>query len=728
MQAVQAQLAFYFTGSRDERALGAVDELALRPALLAHYSDLTSLRYDFPIVLLRQHADVPFMSLTSVTDRLAAALAPAEADRARVMKQLARHEAEVRRLVAGGATGTLGKLWDLAARAAAGDAELRQTLSKARAALDCDGQVVDCDASLPPRLFIRAWRFTQDRKSERVRAELGQLVLRLTRILQADFAGSAAGRTPLQLQAAVGTTFENAFDFEQMSSILGSVAQSTGLSASRRSRIERVLRVLEEQRFFQLDGHSQRRAGEPYAFVYTSCADIQEAYRARLPEMVEVAKALAIAALEVEGGYDEARHDALFERFGANGLASEDLARFPDYLLWMYAGSTDGYAELMGLLGAGAPVKVLVQFDDLLEESAVGDGRLTLSLRSKYVTDAAIGLNSVFVMQSSVSNLVQMRAEMLKGLEYAGPALFSIYSGAEKGAGLPPYLVSAAAMESRAFPAFTYDPSRGTTWAARFSLEANPQVDRDWCVQPLSYEDGGHQRVNDDVAFTLLDYMACDARYAKHFAHVPAEHANGQLRPVDEWLARERDSSTDEVPCLMMVDPRNVLQKVIVDDSAIREARRCRDVWHSLQELGGIHNSHADRLLAREREAWQKEKRETGAPIAATPAASPVTAPAAPLPAAPATVTEAAEEKSSDESYIETPRCTTCEECVQINNKMFLYDQNKQAYIADLNAGSYRQLVEAAESCQVSIIHPGKPRNANEPGLEELIARAEPFL
>ena len=30
---------------------------------------------------------------------------------------------------------------------------------------------------------------------------------------------------------------------------------------------------------------------------------------------------------------------------------------------------------------------------------------------------------------------------------------------------------------------------------------------------------------------------------------------------------------------------------------------------------------------------------------------------------------------------------------------------------------SHAQLVEAAESCQVSIIHPGKPRNPKEPGM-----------
>ena len=59
---------------------------------------------------------------------------------------------------------------------------------------------------------------------------------------------------------------------------------------------------------------------------------------------------------------------------------------------------------------------------------------------------------------------------------------------------------------------------------------------------------------------------------------------------------------------------------------------------------------------------------------------------------------------------------------------MFAYNENRQAYIANPAAGTYAQLVEAAESCQVSIIHPGQPRNPNEPGLEDLLARAASFL
>jgi hypothetical protein len=58
---------------------------------------------------------------------------------------------------------------------------------------------------------------------------------------------------------------------------------------------------------------------------------------------------------------------------------------------------------------------------------------------------------------------------------------------------------------------------------------------------------------------------------------------------------------------------------------------------------------------------------------------------------------------------------------------MFAYNENKQAYIKDITAGTFRQLVEAAEACQVAIIHPGKPLNPAEPGLAELIERAAPY-
>ncbi len=161
----------------------------------------------------------------------------------------------------------------------------------------------------------------------------------------------------------------------------------------------------------------------------------------------------------------------------------------------------------------------------------------------------------------------------------------------------------------------------------------------------------------------------------------------------------------------------------------MQAARRCLLLWHRLQEHAGIHDSHAERLLARERAAWEAAHQE--AQGEAVQAASAATAAGAVAPAAATAATPAAEAEaaapSSDEAWIETSRCPSCNECQTINDRMFTYNENKQAYIKDITAGTFRQLVEAAEVCQVAIIHPGKPRDPNEPGLEELIERAKPF-
>jgi ferredoxin len=278
-------------------------------------------------------------------------------------------------------------------------------------------------------------------------------------------------------------------------------------------------------------------------------------------------------------------------------------------------------------------------------------------------------------------------------------------------------------MDSRAFPAFAYDPAAGTDWASRFDLGANPDVGLDWPVRAFAYEDGTHQKITQDLAFTAVDFVGCDSRYARHFARVPRAGWAATMIPAGEYLARDGMGSPESVPCLLMVGSDDTLQKIIVDEKVMREARRCREMWHSLQELGGIHNSHAERLLAREREGRDERTRAATAAVVTAPGAVAVAA----VPAAPTAAPEADAEKSGEEAYIETPRCTSCNECTGINDKMFAYNENKQAYIADVTAGTYAQLVEAAESCQVSIIHPGKPRDPNEPNLSDLTRRAESF-
>ena len=88
---------------------------------------------------------------------------------------------------------------------------------------------------------------------------------------------------------------------------------------------------------------------------------------------------------------------------------------------------------------------------------------------------------------------------------------------------------------------------------------------------------------------------------------------------------------------------------------------------------------------------------------------------------------EEEEELSFDEPWLDTASCTTCDDCISINKQMFAYNDDKQAILKDPKAGTYADLVKAAEICPAQCIHPGKPLDPNEPGLEELIARAAPF-
>jgi len=725
---LQAHIAFHLTGRMAQGAFDANAQSDLHPAVFAGYRDLTALRYDFPLVLMRAGGDrQSVQSLSGLIDGALRDVA-ANGDDERVRKHAIRLEREVRKLVAEGMAGPLSKLWSIAAARidTKTDELLENSLNRLRAALKTDGEVIDCDKAMPFRLFRHLWQIEQDRKARKLRADINTLVMKLSDILSAEFVRSKEGLSAERLRASVGAAHQSAFDFDAMSRLLAESTVNVPMPESRRRRVRGLLSTLRAQRFYwpASDGEKGIDVGEPYSFVFEKCSDAVAAYRERLPKMIELAKAIAVARLEIESEYGEARHDAFFEEFGDNGLDPEDLALFPDYLICLSA--ADLVASecdlILQALAEGLPVKVLVQTDDLMEGSLTGGDYLISGLRSREIASTAIGFGTNYVLQSDSSGLFRLREQIARGLAYPGPALFSVFSGAS-GTRIPPYLTAAAAAESRACPAFTYDPSAGPDWASRFSLQANSQIDLDWPLQRFDYEDEEHQLVSENLAFTLVDFAACDPRFARHFARVPRVKWSADLVPVTEFLAREPKDLSGKVPCLLMVDDGNRLQKVIVNERLVREARRCAEAWRSLQELGGVHNSHAARLVEQERQVWAEQSRPVAAPEAKQTDAAPAEASAA-SDSAPA---EAVAERSSDDPYIETARCTSCNECTQINDKMFGYDANKQAFIKDINAGTYRQLVEAAENCQISIIHPGKPRNPNEAGLDELMQRAEAF-
>jgi hypothetical protein len=629
-------------------------------------------------------------------------------------QHILRLEARMRELASGSPGLPLDELWrrgekSLLADCDDGEAEwLGNSIATARFALHAKGLVVDCDARLPARLITHAWQRLGHGRGE-MPSNIAKLIIKLRNFLKVDELKLERARSPRQLQAAVGKRHADLFDFERLAELLDEAPPQNVLPAARKRRARDALHVLESQRFFALatDQNTHR-------FVFDSLAGALKAYEQRLEEMSAVVKAVAIAELELGNAYVEDKHDSYFERFSTQSLTSEDIAQFPSYLVCLNESecTSRDLARLIEIVTCDLPIKVLIHVGDPLGAPSPVDG---LPHRGSFAQQLAgtFVAGNAFVMQSPAANLFRQREDIRKGIEYAGPAIISTYVPApDDSPALPPYLLAAAALESRVFPAFSYDPAAGEGIANRFDISHNPQVEKDWPVREFSYEDEELQVVREDLSFTLADFAVLQPAYSDHFAVAARESWSDDLVDVAECIGAADTRNIDRVPNIAVVDCDNVLQRLVVDEKLIRIARRCRNRWQALQELGGVHSSFAV--------TESPSTPENVAPVAPSEAASDAE------PAPVADVTDVPSE-SIDDPYIETPRCTTCDECTKRNDRMFAYDDNRQAYIKDPDAGTYRELVEAAEMCQVAIIHPGKPRNSDEPGLDELIRRAAPF-
>ena len=661
----------------------------MRPAAFARYGDMARVRHDFPVVLAPATDGRPLaIPLSALVDEVKAA-APRGLAGERQRRTVLRIEREIRALVAAGERGDLRALWAHAVDrlAARGGAEFVDDAARAAGALSADGPLAACDAALPRALIEHAWREHQRARATKLRRRVEDLALRLGDLVRGDLVRSQVGRGPDALRAGVGAHHERLFDFDVMARLLSAPSRSLALSPARRSRIARTVGTLRTQRFVG-DG--------AYDFVFGDVGAALRAYHDRRPELVEVVRALAIAELEVRGAYDEEKHDHYFASFTTASIGPADLALFPDYLVFIDDERADASAraKIIEMLVSEAPLKIVFVTDD-----AFGLGA--------HLATTAMGLGEAFVLQATAADLVRCGPQLARAIAYPGPTLISVFAPDTHHA-VAGYLGAAGATESRAFPTFTYDPARGDDWAQRFELHAADKGPA-WPIHAFEYRDG-ERRGRDAVAFTPADLALCDPRHAGDFSPVSRAQWSDALVPIDRWLAGQGDG---KIPFVYGVDANGGLHKLVVTERLALLASRSAAAWRRLRELEVRSVALAPSVPVPIAEAVA-----VAAPKSVPAAAVAVVAPAI------ATPDDAA---TSDDPYIETPRCTSCNECTQVNPRMFAYNENKQAYIKDLGAGTYKDLVEAAEGCQVAIIHPGKPRDPKEPGLDDLIARAQPF-
>ncbi len=490
--------------------------------------------------------------------------------------------------------------------------------------------------------------------------------------------------------------------------------------------------------------------------------------------------AMRIANLELEEHYQHEVHTDFFAHFTHTGFTEAEWALCPSFILAVHSAELVhfGLNDFSALLASNRPVKCLaLKFDAFGHVAPPDSNGKTDPVFRQEPAALAVAHRDAYTLQATLADPALLAEGLWAGLNNPGPAFFYTLAANPR---LQPagnaQVWSSAALGGREFPFFTYDNRKGPKWGSRFDIASNPEPEGDWPDEPLLYTTTDGSNHSERTPFTFADFAAMDPAFAHYFSLVPVIYWTDDLIPLANYLDLPVQETYSKVPFIWVVDAENKLQKAAVALPLVQTSLERLDFWHYLQENAGIRSFHVEQAseqlrrefeatleqqLAGLRETHQQEIEKVREESARTameqlagylldldpdaaypmPVDRPVTpekvienksetkeVPAAPEPTGAATTTKAPEPIALNaEAWIETPLCTSCNECINLNGRLFKYNGDKQAYIADPAAGTFAELVKAAEECPVAIIHPGAPLNPNESGLDALIKRAAKF-
>jgi len=224
--------------------------------------------------------------------------------------------------------------------------------------------------------------------------------------------------------------------------------------------------------------------------------------------------------------------NSLFENAPAVALgirARWDQAGHADRRLWVVGGDGAmydiGFQALSRMVASGTDIKVLVL--DTQVYSNTGGQASTASFGGQVTKMSAYGEvlhgrpeprkelgrilmahGGAYVAQTTPAHLNHFYRAVMEANEYPGPAVIVAYSACMPEHGIADDAATRQAklaVESRAFPLFTYDPRRGPTFGERLSLQGNPALRADWATGP------------DGAPIDFLTFAQSEGRFAPHF-------------------------------------------------------------------------------------------------------------------------------------------------------------------------------------------------------------------
>jgi pyruvate/2-oxoacid:ferredoxin oxidoreductase beta subunit len=224
--------------------------------------------------------------------------------------------------------------------------------------------------------------------------------------------------------------------------------------------------------------------------------------------------------------------NSLFENGPADAMGIRmrwDQAGHADRRLWVFGGDGAmydiGFQSLSRLVASGMDIKVLVLdtgaysntggqtstasfVAQVAKLSAYGKVEHGKQERRKELGRIMVAHGEVYVAQVAACNLNHLYKAVIEANAYPGPAVIVAYAPCMPEHGIADDAANRQAklaVESRAFPLFTYDPRRGDSLAERLSLQGNPAVKEDWSKNP------------DGSTFDFISFARTEGRFRQHF-------------------------------------------------------------------------------------------------------------------------------------------------------------------------------------------------------------------
>jgi len=492
----------------------------------------------------------------------------------------------------------------------------------------------------------------------------------------------------------------------------------------------------------------------PYPFPWTnhlfqdSPSMAMGIFEGHMAKMAEGFSAVRLAELELDGGgYKPEKHAEYATYFNWKQFTDEEFHLCPPVVSIGGDGAMYdiGFQNLSRMMMSGKPIKVLVldtqvysntggqactsgftgQVSDMAQYGKAFKGKEEVR---KEIALVAMAHRTTYVMQSSISSPTHLIEGFIDGINSRRPALFNIYSPCMPEHGIGDDLAehqSKLAVESRAYPLIRYNPDKGILPEECFDLEGNPSMDQDWPSYTLRFqnEEGGEDKM--EAPLTFADFAVTEARFRKQFRTVPPDAWNDNMILLAEYLKLAGDEREGKFPFIWAVNAKNRLVRVIPAEPIVRACDDRRNFWLLLKSMAGLQQQKLDEQTIRRIRA--EFAQEFAAKLMLMIDGGTSTASAAVVEATAAAPAIAAPVNGQNAAWIESGLCTSCDECININPRIFAYDEQRHAYIKDAAGGPYKDLVRAAEKCTAQVIHPGQPLDPNEKDLPKLMQRAAKY-